>query len=60
MTIQQKLYGKRLRYGALTSPPESFAKKMDAEDPLRHLRDQFHYPKSIDLPEGETQHMQYH
>ena len=32
---------------------QEFAKKMDAEDPLRHLRDQFHYPKSIDLPQGE-------
>ena len=27
MTIQQKLYGKRLHYGALTSPPESSQRK---------------------------------
>lgn len=30
----------------------TFAQKMDAQDQLRHFRNQFHYPKSRDLPGG--------
>lgn len=26
-----------------------FAKLMDAQDPLKHLRDEFHYPKMGDM-----------
>lgn len=29
----------------------SFAKRLDAEDPLQHLRNLFHYPKKCDLPD---------
>ncbi len=31
---------------------KDFAIQMDSVDPVRHLRQEFHYPKSIDLPEG--------
>jgi len=29
----------------------AFAKRLDAEDPLHHLRNLFHYPKKCDLPD---------
>lgn len=29
----------------------SFAKRLDSEDPLHHLRNLFHYPKKCDLPD---------
>ncbi len=32
---------------------KEFAIQMDSSDPIRHLRQEFHYPKSMDLPEGK-------
>ena len=31
---------------------EAFARKLDENDPLRHLRDEFYYPKIRSLPKG--------
>ena len=30
-----------------------FARQMDSRDPLRHLRDEFIFPKMKDLPDGK-------
>lgn len=32
-----------------------FSKRMDSEDPLRHFRDLFHYPKKCDLPKVDRE-----
>ncbi len=31
---------------------EAFARKLDETDPLRHVRDEFYYPKKGTLPKG--------
>jgi kynureninase len=31
---------------------EAFARKLDENDPLRHVRDEFYFPKSGGLPKG--------
>lgn len=31
---------------------EDFARKLDEDDPLRSIRDEFHFPKMSRLPEG--------
>jgi hypothetical protein len=31
---------------------EQFAKTMDNHDPLRYMRQEFHYPKMVTLPDG--------
>ena len=49
--LEDELQAKSKNIGEdLTS--KGFALAMDAQDPLKHLRKLFHYPKMKDLPHG--------
>jgi hypothetical protein len=48
----QDILNNRAEKWQLSITSEAFARKLDENDPLRHVRDEFYYPKVGGLPKG--------
>lgn len=48
----QEILNERAEKWQLTLNSEVFARKLDENDELRHVRDEFYYPKKETLPKG--------
>lgn len=48
----QDILNNRAEKWQLSITSEAFARKLDENDPLRHVRDEFYYPKAGGLPKG--------
>ena len=51
-TSSQEILNEQAKKWQLTLNSEEFARKLDENDELRHMRDEFHYPKKETLPKG--------